>query len=397
MSSSRLRPFALVVGAMCSTAAAAPADVLQVVAGVGFAHDDNLLRIPEGEPAFDDTFGDSWVQTEVGLILDKPYKRQRFAATARLSKYQFDHFDQLDYNGKDLQTTWHWQLGNRLEGKAGATYVQELAPYTDVRSNERNLRQQRRQFVDATYSLHPRWRARAALASEKFTYDLASQIFNDRTENTGELEANYLAGTGSSVGLVLRKIEGKYAHGRPVGPLIVEDDFTQDEVKARIRWLASGITTVEALAGWARRKQSSLDDGSTSGVNGRISAEHTPRGKIKYNAALWRDFAPVESTNVSYSLNNGASIGATWEPRARVKLEAEAIYERRKYNARFALPGTGDPNDALRTANVRATWSPRQSVQVTASYAYQARTASEVLDQGKFRSNSVSFNVSAQF
>jgi hypothetical protein len=168
-------------------------------------------------------------------------------------------------------------------------------------------------------------------------------------------------------------------------------------VKARIRWLASGITTVEALAGWARRKQPSLDDGSTSGVNGRISAEHTPRGKIKYNAALWRDFAPIESTIVSYSLNNGASIGATWEPRARVKLEAEAIYERRKYNARFALPGTGDPNDALRTANLRATWSPRQSVQVLATYAYQARTASEVLDQGKFRSNSVSFNVSAQF
>jgi exopolysaccharide biosynthesis operon protein EpsL len=397
MSSSRLRPLALLVGAMCSAATAAPGDVVQVYGSLGFVYDDNLLRIPEGEPAFDNQRSDAVVQTEIGLILDKPYKRQRFAATAKLSRFTFDHFDQLDYTGEDLQGTWYWQLGNHLEGKAGATYVQTLAPYTDIRTNERNLRQQRRGFVDGAWTLHPRWRTRAALTREKFTYDLASQRFNERTEDTGELGADYLAPSGSTVGLVLRKIKGEYTNGRPLGPFIVDDNFTQDEVKANVHWLVSGVTTVQALAGWARRKQPSLGPDATSGANGRISAEFTPRGKISYNAALWRDFAPIESTIVSYTLNKGASIGATWEPTAHITVDGKAIYERREYSARFAFPGAGDLTDSLRTANLRATWSPRRNVQLTAEYAHQARTGSAVLGQGRFRSNSVAFNVSAHF
>jgi exopolysaccharide biosynthesis operon protein EpsL len=397
MSSSRLRPLVLLVGAICSAATAAQGDVVQVYGSLGYSYDDNLLRVPEGEPGFDNQRSDSWVQTEIGLILDKPYKRQRFAATAKLSKFTFEHFDQLDYVGKDLQGTWYWQLGNRLEGKAGATYVQTLAPYTDILTNARNLRRERRGFVDGAWTLHPRWRARAALARERFTYELASQRFNERTEDTGELGADYLAATGSTVGLVLRTIKGKYPNGRPLGGFIVEDNFTQDEVKADVHWLVSGVTTVQALVGWARRKQPSLGDDATSGVNGRISADFTPRGKISYEAALWRDFAPIESTIVSYTLNNGASIGATWEPRAKVKLNAKAIYERRTYNPRLAFPGTGDLSDSLRTANVRAVWSPRRNLQLVAEYAHQARSGSPVLGQGRLRSNSVAFNVSAQF
>lgn len=397
MSSSRLRPLALLVGVMCSAAIAAPGDVLTVQGTAGFAYDDNLLRVPDDQPAFDDQRSDWWYYAELGLNLDKSYQRQRIAATAKLSRYAFDHFTQLDYTGKDLQGTWYWHLGNRFDGKAGASYVETLGPYTDIRSDQRNLRQQRRGFVDGGWTFHPRWRARAAFASEKFTYDLPSQRFNERTEDTYELELDYLPPTGSTVGLVLRRIEGDYPNGRPIGPFIVKDDFTQDEVKARVDWIASGVTKVQVLAGWAQRDQPSYGDGTTSGANGRISAEYTPRGKLSYNAALWRDFAPLESTLVSYTQNTGASIGATWEPRSQLKLDARAIFERREYEPRTEFPGSGDIDDILRSATVRALWSPRRNLQVITAYAYQSRSGSIVLGQGKFSSNSVSVNVTAQF
>lgn len=401
MSSSRLRPVALLVSLVCSaTCCAAPAadgEVLQVHGSAGFVYDDNLLRVADDQPAFDNQRSDSWFQVEAGLNLDKSYKRQRFAASAKVSRFTFDHFNQLDYTGKDLQGTWHWQLGNRFDGKAGASYVETLAPYTDFRSDERNLRQQRRGFVDGAFKFHPRWRVRAALARDKFTYDLARQRFNDRTEDTGELELDYLPPTGSTIGLVLRRIDGEYPNGRPIGPFIVADDFTQDEVKARVDWKAGGVTRVQVLAGWARREQPTFGDGSTSGVNGRISVEYTPRGKVSYNAAIWRDFAPVESTLVSYSLNKGASIGATWEPTGQVRVEANGIYERREYDPRTELPGTVDLTDSLKTANLRAIWSPRRNLQVAAGYTYQSRSGSEVLGLGQFDSNSVSFNVTARF
>lgn len=397
MSSSRLRPLALLASLMCSTATAAQGDVLQVYGSAGYSYDDNLLRVADDQPAFDGQRSDSWLQAEVGLILDKPYKRQRLVASTRLSRFMFDHFSQLDYTGKDLQGTWYWEFGNRFDGKAGASYVETLAPYTDFNSDQRNLRQQRRAFVDGAYKFHPRWRARAAYTREEFTYDLVRQQINDRTEYTSELEADYLAPTGSTIGLVLRHIEGEYPNGQLVGGLVVDDDFTQNEIKARVDWKASGLTKVQVLAGWARRKQPSFGDFSTSGFNGRISAEYTPRGKVSYNAAAWRDFAPIESTTVSYSLNKGASIGATWEATGQVKVEAYGSYERREYNPRFAFLQAGDLTDSLKTARLRATWSPRRSLEVVAGYAFQSRSGSEMLGLGQFDSNSVSLNVTAKF
>lgn len=391
------RTLPLLTGVLLAGAASAgPSDALHVYGGLGWAHDDNLLRIPDGQPAFDNTRGDSWTTAEVGLLFDKIYSRQRLSALAKISDVNFDHFTDLDYQGKDLQGTWYWQLGDHLEGQAGATYSQILAPYTDFRSSERNLRQDRREFVDAAWRFHPSWRARAGYTTEKYTYEATSQRFNNRTEDRYEIEGDYMPASGSTIGLVLRRIKGKYPFLRPVGTFLLDDDFTQDEIKARVDWIASGLTTISALAGWAKRNQPSYG-GRTSGANGRITALYKPRGKLIYNAAIWRDFAPIESTVVSYTLNKGASVGATWDPTAKVRVDANAIYERRNYNPRSTVPTADDLEDSIRSASVRAVWTVRPKIQLVAGYVHQSRSGSVTLGTGSFTSNSVSFTASAQF
>lgn len=400
MATSMMRPrlLALLLGALAGAPAlAGPNDALQVYAGLGLAYDDNLLRIPDGEPAFDNTRADWWRQAEAGLVFDHLYSRQRIAAVAKLSKVQFNHFRQLDYDGRDLSATWYWQLGNHLDGKLGATSAQTLAPYTDFRSNQRNLRQQRRQFFDGGWRPHPAWRLRAAAARETFSYELFSQRYNDRTERTYELESDYLPKSGSTVGLVLRRIEGSYPYRRPINLNGLTDDFTQNELKARVEWLATGATTVQMLAGWAERTQPSFGEGKTRGLNGKLSVLYAPQGKLRYSAAVWRDFAPLESQVVSYTLNRGASLGATWDATAKLRVEANAVLERRRYNPRATALALGELKDSLRTASVRATWSLRPTLQLSASVAHQSRTGSVTLGTGSFRSNMVALNASAQF
>jgi exopolysaccharide biosynthesis operon protein EpsL len=397
MPTSRVHPLALLIGALLTwPAVAGQNDALHVYGGLGWAHDDNLLRVPDGDPGFDNRRGDAWRTAEAGLLFDHMYSRQRISATAKLSRVNFDHFRQLDYDGKDLQATWYWQLGNHLEGKLGATYQQVLAPYTDFRSNERNLRQQRGRFFDGSWRFHPSWSARVGATSDKFTYEQASQRYNDRTEDAVELEGDYLPASGSTIGLVARRLKGKYPYLRPIGGALLKDDFTQDELKLHVNWLATGQTTVSLLAGWVRRDQPSFG-GRTSGVNGRLSADYAPPGKLHYKAALWRDFGPLESTVVNYTLNKGASVGATWDATAKIKVDADAIYERRAYNARFAFPGSGELKDSVRSASLRAVYSPRQTVQLAAGLVHQSRSGSPVLGTGSFSSNSISFSASAQF
>ena len=377
--------------------AAEPEEGLRLYGGIGWAYDDNLLRIADDEQPFGGRRSDSHRTGEAGVVYNKRISRQRVAATAKVSKVKFDHFDQLDYDGRDVQASWNWAIGNKLEGRAEALYVQTLAPYTDFRSDQRNLRRQRRQLVDAGYRMRPSWKLRAGAMRDKTTYELFEQRYNDRTEKTVEAELLYQPKSGSSAGLVARRVKGDYPYRRPFNPLVLNDDFTQDELKARVHWLAGGVTTLQALAGYVRRRQPSYGEGRTSGFNGRVNASYTPVGKLNYNAALWREFAPIESPSVSYTLNKGASIGATWDASAKIKVEATAVYERRAYSARFVFPGSEDLDDAIRSARLNATWQARPKIQVLAGYVYQARSGSPVLGTGRFESNMVQVSANVLF
>jgi exopolysaccharide biosynthesis operon protein EpsL len=394
----RTHSLALLIGALFAAPAfAGPADAWHLYTGIGYGHDDNLLRVPDNQPAFDNTRGDSWTQGDLGFLFDNIYSRQHININARLSKVNFNHFKQLDYNGKTLDATWFWQLGNHFEGQLGYNYEKVLAPYTDFYTSQRNLRTRRHQFWDGAWRFHPSWRAKAAYSKDTYSYELDSQRFNNRTEDTTELEGDYMPSSGSTVGLVLRRIKGSYPFGRPVGFFTVNNDFTQDELKARINWLMTGSTTLQALVGYAKRDQPSFGSGTTKGANGRITLLYAPRGKISYNAAVWRDFAPLESTVVSYTLNKGASVGAVWDATAKLKVEANATYEHRTYNARPTFNGPDDLKDSLRTGTVRATWTVRPAIQLAAGFVHQSRSGSIALGTGPFSSNMVTLNASAQF
>jgi exopolysaccharide biosynthesis operon protein EpsL len=399
MLNSRVRPLALlIVSAFAAIpAGAGPNDALHVYGGVAYGHDDNLLRVPDDQPAFDNTRADSWWTREGGLIFDKTYSRQRITLVAKLSKTTFDHFKQLDYDGKDLRADWLWQLGNHLEGKIGTSYEQVLAPYTDFASNERNLRTTRSKYAEGAWRFHSAWRVRAGFQRDEYSYDAFRNRFNNRTEDAKEVELDYLARSGSTVGLVARRVDGKYPFGRPVGPLIFNSSFSQDELKARVKWLVTGSTQIDALVGYTRREQSSFSENKASGVAGKINASYQPRGKMTYTASVWRDFAPIESTTVSYTLNRGATLGAQWDATSKISVNADTTHERRSYTARQDFPGSNDLRDSIHTTAVRVTWKPRPLLQVQAGAAHQQRSGSVALGTGSFKSNSVTLTANAQF
>lgn len=391
------RPVALLTACLLVLPArAAPDDALQLLGGIAYGHDDNLLRVPEGGAAPGGARSDRWWQREAGLLFDKTYSRQRISLVARLSRYDFDRFRQLDYNGKDLQATWFWQLGNRLQGKVGMLHEQVLASYTDLQSDQRNLRDRRARFVDGAWRFHPSWQARASVRRDTYDYELFAQRFNNRTEDTATIELEYQPAGGSTIGVMARRIDGRYPTPRGIGPGSVGDGFRQDELGVRVLWLATGSTSVDALVGYARRDQPAYGS-RTGSLTGRITASYQPRGKVTYSAAAWRDFAPLESTDVSYTLNDGASIGARWEATAKIRIDANAAYVRRNYVLRTGSSGLEGSRDAIRARSLSATWSPRPTVQVKVLLAHEARSGLEALRSAAIRSNSVTLSASAQF
>ena len=396
MHASRWLPLflALVAGG----AARAADDGLHVNAGVSWHHDDNLLRVPDNDPGYGGQRGDNWRQVDAGAAFDHLYGRQRIQASVQLSQVHFDYFSQLDYDGKDARATWLWQLGNHLEGRLGASYVELLAPYTDLRTSERNLRVQHSTYFDGAWRPHPRWRARVGFQEDRYSYELFSQRPNNRRERAVESGIDYLAPSGSEAGVVLRRLEGRYPYRRPFA--LATDDFEQDEYRLRVNWLASAKTTVNLLAGWTSRDQGAFGPGRVSGVTGRLAVAYEATARTSVTAAVWRDFAPIESNVVSYTLNRGASIAAAWQATAKVQAGASVGVEKRDYSARDALPpalGRVDLDDSLRTAGLNLRYMPMQKMQLGITVARQVRSGSRALGIGAFRSTSVGINASISF
>jgi hypothetical protein len=372
-------------------------DAFHVYGGLGLGHNDNLLCVPEDQPPFNGQLGDYWYSADVGMLFDHTYSRQHITARATWSKTNFDYFKELDYTGKDFLANWNWQVGNHLEGKLGGTYNQTLAPYTDAHTSQRNLRVQRGIYVDGGWRMHPSYRVRAAASKDKFNFELESQSFNDRTENAWEVGFDYLPSSGSEIGLVLRRTSGIYPNHRPIGQQQINQDYDQNDILAKVLWIASGSTTVNALVGWGKRDYRGQVGQDTSGLTGRVSAAWKPNGKFNYSAALWRAFAPIVSPLVSYTLNTGASIGAGYDASDKLKFDASVIYERRKYNARFLTNAREDLDDSVRFANLRAIWTLRAKVQLSALLSHQARTGSVFLGIQNFTANTIQLNANAQF
>jgi len=397
MLNTRLRPLAFLLCAACVIpAGAGPNDALHLYANVGYGHDDNLLRVPDNYPGFDNQRADSWWEREGGLIFDKTYSLQRISVVAKVSKFNFDHFKQLDYDGKDVQANWFWHIGNHLEGKVGYNYEQTLAPYTDFASDQRNLRRSRSQFAEGAWRFHSSWRVRTGFQRDKYDYELVQEQYNNRTEDASEVELDYLPRSGNTVGLVARRVKGHYPFPRQINGAFPNEDFTQDELKARVKWNVTGSSSIDALVGHTQRDQPAYGP-KTSGFTGKVNLTYQPRGKMTYTGSVWRDFAPLESTAVNYTLNNGASLGAQWDVTAKTRVNADVSAERRNYSAAPGFNPTGDLRDSLRTGSLRATWTPRPTIQVSAGLAHQARTGSPAIGTGSFKSNSVSLSASAQF
>jgi exopolysaccharide biosynthesis operon protein EpsL len=396
---SRLSVAVLVLGggAFSLPAAAAFSDTIAPFVATSYSYDDNLFRLPDNSPGYDGARSDTSRQVQAGFLVNRPIGRQLLTGQMKWSRVSFDHFDQLNYNGKDYLADLEWHIANHLEGHAGASYAQTLTPFNDLRTTDRNLRVVRREYANGTWRFHPRWRVRGGFTRERYTYDSIAQRYADRSENATELGVDYLAPSDSRIGLQLRHLKGSFPNRADLNFSGIEQGYEQDEVKANIYWRFSGVTQLQLLGGWVKRKNQVFSGRDSSGANGRAIMYWAPLGKVRFTASLWHEFAAVENSLITSSLNNGASLAAAWDISAKVRMDAQVRREKRDFSAASGLVLPGDISDSTRTASLGVTYAPRPNIQLGISAFRDARSGAPIINTGSYRAKGISFNASAQF
>ena len=396
---SRLK-LALAIAALYSGAAVgAPEDAFHAYATAGFNYDDNLFRLADSNPGYDNTRADRSTQVLAGLSFKKTYGRQDLSVQAQVSRVTFDHFGQLDYNGKDVLGNWGWHLGNHLAGTAGVHYSEVLAPFTDVVTRDRNLRIQRHEYLTAGWTFHPSWMVRGAATHDRYTYDLLAQRYNDHDGDGVEAGLDYLAASGSTLGLQLNKSRYRYDQLRNVNGTLVDPGTDQDDVALKAYWRVTGVTNVQFLGGWSRRTHAYATERDSSGVNAVLKGG-TQVGKLQLDASLFRQFQGLDNNLVSYGLSTGASVNGAWVISSKLRAEGHLRFERRSFRGLLlAAPAGTDFVDSTRNVTGGLTYDVLPSVQLTTSLYKESRhgLAALLFGNGSYHAKGVSFNANLQY
>lgn len=393
----RLGALSLLIGAAFSTAVHAEiSDTIHPFLRTSIAYDDNLLRLSEF-PGQTPDLSDTSRTVQGGFLFERPIGRQLFTGYAKLSRVTFNRNTELDYNGKDALVDWAWQLGNHVQGHLGTSYLETLTPFADTNSKERNLRTQRRHYADVTWRFHPSWQVRAGFSRFDADYELLAQKLNNRSEDATELGLDYLAASGSKVGVQLRRLKSDYQFKGGAGTGFSDNDYTQDEIKANVLWLVSGPTKLSFLGGWVRRTHPLSGSGSSSGANGRLIADWVATGKLRLNAALWREFQVVEGGIVGSSLNKGASVAAFWSATAKVGVNAQLQHEKRDFSTINGFTALNGLSDASTSSSLGLTYTPLRNITLEADAFRSRRSGNPIVGSNSYRSQGVSFSANVQF
>lgn len=349
---------------MSAPAQAASEDVLKPYLSYSYSYDDNMLRLNNRAQAQavtgTDDLADSTQRLDAGLAVEKQIGQQRFSVNGAVNRTRFSNLRALDYDGRDLRASWNWRVGKYLEGNLGISDTKTLAPFVDFHRAEPNLRRQQRKYFDAAWRMHPSWKLYGGISSYRLTYDLAAQQTADRNEDGTELGVSYVAASDSSVGVLLRHLRGEYPNKEVIGDLVINNDYAQNEVLAKVDWHVTGKTRLQFQGGRVERNHvfSPLHD--FRGINGRLTATWLATAKTNVMLSAWRETGSYYDLSSTYTVNQGLSLGVQWKVSAKVQIDGLVKHEVRNFDgfSQLADPLSMNRKDTFRYASLSLAYLP---------------------------------------
>ena len=337
---------------------AGPPDPLQFQANVGFMHDSNLFRLPDGFPVPSPDLGinsksDRAFNKGVGLKYDNLIGRQRAIVDLGVSETTFDKNGDLDHVGYDGRLAWMWRIGNDWDGEASYRKRRTLAGLDEFKSKDLIVADCYR--LAAGYQLDARWRLNGEVGREDQSHTAAARTSLDVDAKYYGAGFLYKTKAENSIGLQARRTERDY----PRAPI---NDHTEDRISLVALWRLTGLTRLELQAGYVDVSHDSKADSDFSGVQWRATGIWDATGKFRLTAATFRDVRLYEDLFTDYIVVNGIHITPVYAITSKVNLQGEFIYEKRDFRP------SSTREDNYRLARLGVSYAPIRNVDLTLSF-----------------------------
>lgn len=350
--------------------------------GYNFIYDDNLFHLSDAVNPVT-VLGKSHIDDEIHQViagLDGNWRisRQEFILKANINNNNFTRFANLNFVGWYTLAQWNWRVGDDWNGRAGYTNSRTLGSYAQLQLPIRNTPEQQNVFFDATYAFGTRWRILGATNHFELSYPERLLQSIDRTENTGEMELQYISPIEENrFGLRGRITEGSYPN-RPVIPQ-QDNSYEQEELLGTVDWRYSGLVRLRGQLGYTDRHHPHVASQNFSGVTGGGTLDWEWSGKTSFTFTAWRQIVPYESIGTNYVLSEGISASPTWLARNNLNVSARIAYENQNFQGSVA-PRLPTRVDDYITFSLAADYKLLRYVNLGLVYQWQQRDSNIQID-----------------
>jgi hypothetical protein len=208
-------------------------------------------------------------------------------------------------------------------------------------------------------------------------YSLASDPINDNTIKNYEVGAYYTPPAGNELGFrAIHQVETvpveQLYYGVPV-----DNSYNSDTLLATCIWESGGRIRATGQTGVVRvsHKELSSLDFNASTWRGKIT--WLASGKSWFDVSIWKEISPNYDETTNYTLNKGISLGAVWNPTAKLSVASRVTYLKADYvgNPEQLLATQLTRHDNDTTASLSVNYQPIRAVGISASIQTERRSS----------------------
>lgn len=327
----------------------------------GVMRDDNILRQQANERSDTVTRLGAGIRHEARVI-----GRQRVALEARIDRYNFDRFSQLDHTAYGLLADWRWEVGNDLSGSLGYSRRRQLVDIGELQAAVRDLVTENRFFGNAAYRLSPSWRVRGGVEHTRGDRSVGQQAENRATGIT--VGTDYVTALNNFVGVEMRAAKGDAPVRELVAGTLVDNDYKEREISLVAGYAPSAALRFGGRIGRTHREYTQLAGRDFKGTTWRMNADWLPGGKTNLGFSVYKEPRSIIDIAASHVLVKGMSFGPSWAPTAKLVFSGRVFREEREYQGDPALqlvPGTPMRDETLRGIRLAVGWEIQRGIEIS--------------------------------
>ena len=362
---------------------------------VSYEQDSNLLLVPEnalqldasGEPRLQDSFEDY----SGGIDADYLWRDNRLYLTTNVSRFEYQHFTQLNHNEFAATTGLDWTATHKLKGNIGGQYDRHQLSFVDI--NTSSSSPQNLSYIEtaqmaktsATYDMNSHWHidAGGSYSTAKLP-DAGAQSY-DMSQSEGNVGVKFTGSAKLTTGINIDRQNGHYNNSTRPG-------YTQTLYQYTIDYKLGARTSVNGGIGYNKRVQTGTD--LPTNITGSFSFNQQLTAKTSYYIQFRRT-QDTYNTAFGSQLTTAGIIGVNWQATQKISLAGN--YEQDKAQVTGDISGTTNTrrDDKLKAANVSLKYTALRWLTISPYYRYQKRDSD--LTAFNFRNNTYGISFEARF